>query len=74
MAYLNKNDCNPDEYMGLNNTICSNPKYYCKAHMIYLSDDDVSMKKCLCKPTIDLISTRHCNWLIPIEELWYGYI
>ncbi len=69
MDYLTKNDVESGVYMGLNNTICSNPKYYCKAHMVYLNDNDVTLKKCLCKPTMDLISVQRCNWLIPIEDM-----
>lgn len=56
------------EYIGLNNKECENPKYYCKSHMVYLSESDVAKKKCLCKPTMDMISTQQCRWLIPISE------
>lgn len=58
--YLNKND---DPAMGLNNTICTDKKYYCRTHMVYLSEEDVKTKKCMCKPTFDMISFTSCKWL-----------
>lgn len=57
-----------NEYIGLDNKICENPTHYCKIHLIYLSDSDVERKKCLCKPTYDMISTAKCKALIPISE------
>ena len=69
MEYLERNPNKPGEYMGLNNKLCTNPVYYCKAHRVYLNNDDVTVKKCLCKPTMDLISTQRCNWLIPINDM-----
>ena len=49
--------------MGLDNKICMNPKYWCRLYQVWLSDKDVGKKKCLCKPTADLISVRRCNCL-----------
>lgn len=57
-----------DGYMGLNNQLCSDPKYYCKNHLIYMSDKDVELKKCLYKPTFDMIGTTRCRSLITAEE------
>ncbi|MEE1256277.1 MAG: hypothetical protein UHN47_07165 [Lachnospiraceae bacterium] len=54
-------------YIGLNNQPCINPVYYCTSHQIYLSDEDVKKKKCLCKPSFDMISTSKCNSLLTIE-------
>lgn len=59
---------NSNTYPGLNNQNCQNPKYYCKSHQVYLSDDDVRKKKCLAKMTPDMISTCRCNWLLTIDE------
>ena len=56
------------EYIGLDGKICDNPKYYCKIHLVYLSDKDVERKKCLCKPTFDLIGTTTCRSLITIDK------
>ena len=57
-----------DGYMGLNNQLCSDPKYYCKIHLVYLSDKDVAKKKCLCKSTFDMLGTQRCKSLITAEE------
>ena len=54
--------------MGLDNQLCSDPKYYCKIHLVYLSDKDVEAKQCLCKPTFDMIGTTRCRSLITAEE------
>jgi len=58
-------------YIGLDNKECKTPKYYCKSHNIYLSEEDVNKKKCLCKLTPDMISERKCNWLMTIQEYEY---
>lgn len=55
-------------YIGLNNTVCENPVYFCKSHLVYLSAEDVEKKRCMNKPTFDMISTRPCNWLVTIDE------
>lgn len=56
------------EYIGLDNKICEDPRYYCSIHLVYLTDEDVKRKKCKCKPTFDMIGTTTCRSLIPIEE------
>ena len=54
-------------YMGINNTICKNHKYWCRLHEVWLSENDAINKKCFCKPTYDLISVRKCS-CIEIKE------
>lgn len=64
-TFLNIDD-NPD--MGLNNTICTDKAYFCKSKRVYLSEDDMKNKKCLCKPTMDMIGVRTCAWLVKLEK------
>lgn len=47
--------------MGLDNEICEKPKYWCRLHQVWLSEEDADRKHCKCKPTLDLISTRRCS-------------
>ena len=49
--------------MGLDGVICKDPVYWCRMHEVWLSEEDVERKKCRCKPTYDMISTRRCNCL-----------
>ena len=66
-----KNNMDPgyqDQYIGLDNKICENPEYYCKIHLVYLSSEDVERKKCLCKPSFDMIGTHRCKSLMTIDE------
>ncbi|MDO4301563.1 MAG: hypothetical protein Q4D26_09270 [Clostridia bacterium] len=65
MNYKTKQD---HPKMGLNNKICENPVAYCKSHQVYLSDADVTRKKCRRKPTTDLIGFNQCNWLVECER------
>lgn len=58
-----------NEKMGLNNKICENPAYWCKSHRIWLSEDDVKLKNCKEKPTMDMIGKNRCNSLVPVEEV-----
>lgn len=58
-------DDHPD--MGLNNTICEHKDYFCQSHRVYLSTEDVRRKKCLCKPTFDMISTQRCPKLKEVD-------
>lgn len=53
--------------MGLNNELCTNIQYYCRSKRVYLSEEDVNKKRCLCKPTFDMISVNRCNWLQKVE-------
>lgn len=49
--------------MGLNNTDCEDPVYWCRCHQIWLSEEDIEFKKCMAKPTLDMIATRKCGYL-----------
>lgn len=60
--YLRADSKNP--YMGLDNKICSSPMYYCKSKQVWLSVEDVKRKKCLCKPTFDMIGVNKCYSLV----------
>ena len=53
--------------MGLNNELCTNKKYYCRSKRVYLSEDDACRKRCLCKPSFDMIGASRCNWLVSVE-------
>lgn len=55
-------------YPGLFNKPCENPKYFCQSHQVYLNEQDVVNKKCMCKPTIDMLSTHPCKWIMTIAE------
>nr|DAQ28188.1 MAG TPA: hypothetical protein [Caudoviricetes sp.] len=48
-------------YLGLNNKICKNPRYWCRLHEIYLSEDDVILKHCKCKQTFDMLGSYRCG-------------
>ncbi len=49
--------------MGLGNKLCINPKYWCRSHQVWLSENDVKKKECFHKPTIDMISYEKCRCL-----------
>ena len=66
MDYLKTTD--KQKYMGLDNKICENPSYFCKIHQVYLSEDDVARKKCLCKPSLDMLSVNKCKSILTISE------
>lgn len=53
-------------FIGLNGKKCKNPRYWCRNHQVYLSENDVIKKHCKCKYTFDMISTEVCGNL---EEL-----
>ena len=59
MEYKIANARNPN--MGLNNKPCDNPKYWCRLHQVWLSEEDVKIKKCKCKPDMYMIETRQCT-------------
>lgn len=50
-------------FIGLHGKPCKNPKYWCRLHEVYLSPDDVKRKKCLHKPTFDMIGEMRCGSL-----------
>lgn len=58
-------------YIGLNDEICEDPKYFCRSHKVFLSEEDVQEKHCMCKSpsTIDDREyAKRCKWLMPISE------
>ena len=55
-------------FIGLNGKICRHPKYWCRLHEIYLSEQDIIKKHCKCKPTFDLIGTEPCGKLEEIKK------
>lgn len=59
MDYKKANATHPR--MGLNNELCDNPKYWCRLHEVWLSENDVKKKRCKERPTMDLISTYVCG-------------
>lgn len=60
-------DDDPD--MGLGNKKCLQKDYYCGSHRVYLSEEDVKRKKCLCKPDVDMIGFHICPNLKNMEEI-----
>jgi len=54
---------NKHPWMGLDNKTCTSPKYWCRLHEVWLSEDDVKRRKCKGKPTFDMISTYKCRCL-----------
>lgn len=61
ITYQRADDRNP--YMGLDNKVCTEPKYWCRLHQVWLSEKDIKKKHCLCKMTADMMSTYRCNCL-----------
>ena len=61
MRYQKADSRNPR--MGLNNRIWKSPKYWCRLHEVWLSEEDVKRKKCKEKPTFDMRSTYKCRCL-----------
>ena len=53
MQYKRADHRNP--FMGLDNKICEDPVYWCRTKQVWLSEKDVTRKKCLNKPTFDMI-------------------
>ena len=54
-------------YMGIENKICKNPKYWCRLHQVWLSEEDAINRKCFCRPTYNLMFERKCN-CIEVKE------
>lgn len=48
-------------WMGINGDVCKDPVYWCRLHEVWLSEEDVKRKKCLAKPTYDMIGVHKCN-------------
>ena len=51
--------------MGLDNKNCRYPKYWCRLHQVWLSEEDVIKKQCRHKPSLDL---HHYNICSDLEE------
>lgn len=49
--------------MGMDNKLCIYPIAYCKSKRVYLSEEDISSKKCMEKPTFDMLGVQQCKWL-----------
>lgn len=47
--------------MGLRNTICADPVYWCRLHEVWMSEEDVTRKGCKARRTLDMIATRRCG-------------
>lgn len=60
--YLKADHRNP--HMGLDNKVCDNPKYWCRLHQVWLSEDDVKRKRCFERLTIDMIAYRKCSNIV----------
>ena len=56
------------KYLGLFDKECSDPKFYCRCHNLFLSESDVEFKKCYHKPTKDMISEMVCPYIQTFEE------
>lgn len=54
--------------MGLENKICEFKDYFCTYHQVYLSTEDVRRKKCLNKPTFDMLGTYKCPHIRQVDE------
>ena len=47
--------------MGLDGVPCKDPKYWCRLHEVWLSEEDAQRKRCFAKPTFDMIGTVRCG-------------
>ncbi len=56
------------EYIGLYGKKIEKSVYYCKCHCIYMDENDVETKHCMCKHTMDMIDTQRCRWICTVEE------
>jgi hypothetical protein len=50
-------------WMGLDGVVCKDPVYWCRLHEIWLSENDVELKKCLARLRPDMLSTYKCKCL-----------
>ena len=58
------NISDPNIKIGLNDTVCKYPKFFCLCHKLYLGPDDVETKHCMHKMTPDMIGYTQCRWLV----------
>lgn len=54
--------------MGLNNTVCENPAYYCSSKRVFLSEEDVVCKSCFQRKNADMIGVGKCHMLLTMAE------
>lgn len=47
--------------MGLNNKICIEPKYWCRIHQVWLSENDVQKRQCRQQISHDMMSIYICT-------------
>lgn len=59
MEYMIADARNP--YMGLNNTICPSPEYWCRLHQVWLSKEDVKHRQCKARADYNMIGTHRCG-------------
>lgn len=48
-------------WMGLNGRVCKTPAYWCRLHEVWLSEEDAAHKKCMARPTYDLLGEYRCG-------------
>ncbi len=58
-----------NQFMGLNNKVCRNLKYWCRLHQVWLSENDVKRKRCRNKADFDMIGVHGCGNLERKEVL-----
>lgn len=59
MEFTKADAKNPN--MGLYNTPCKEPKYWCRLYQLWLSEKDVEHKGCRNKLSFDMMCTRKCT-------------
>lgn len=47
--------------MGLDNKICIEPKYWCRNHQVWLSENDVQRRQCRQQMSHDMIGVSKCT-------------
>ncbi len=67
MTYLIADKRRP--FMGLDNKICRNPKYRCRLHQVWLSENGVKRKQCRQKLDFDMMGVHKCGNLERKEVL-----
>lgn len=55
--------------MGMNNELCIYLVAYCKSKRVYLSEKDMTFKKCMEKPTFDMLGVQKCKWLEMVDMI-----
>ena len=61
--------------MGLFDTVCEDPVYWCRLHEVWLSEEDVVRKGCKSRRTMDMIATRRCGNIEKRDfQEWYNRV